>query len=59
MIRFVAALAIFDAGLIALTEAQLGGVALGAAGLGVAAMFVTDRWWSTKVPAPRGECPNA
>jgi hypothetical protein len=53
VIRFVAALAIFDAGLIALTEARLGGVALGGAVLCIAAMFVTDRWWSRQVPAPR------
>ena len=55
VIRFVAALAIFDAGLIALTEARLGGVALGGAVLCIAAMFVTDRWWSRQVPAPRSQ----
>ncbi len=53
VIRFVAALAIFDAGLTALTEARLGAVALGGAVFCIAAMFVTDRWWSRQVPAPR------
>ncbi len=50
VIRSISALALFDAGLIALTEAQLGGVALGAAGLCIAAMFVTAHWWNKQVP---------
>jgi hypothetical protein len=35
----------------ALTEARLGGVALGGAGLCIAAMFVTAHWWNKQVLA--------
>jgi len=51
--RSIAVMALFDAGLMALTEVRFGGIALGGAGLCIAAMFVTDRWWSRQVPAPR------
>ena len=44
-------MALFDAGLIALTEAQLGGVALGAAGLCILAMFLTSHWWNRQILA--------
>jgi|GEM_PF-4308054 len=49
VIRSISTLALFDAGLMALTEAQLGGVALGGAGLCIAAMFVTAHWWNKQV----------
>jgi hypothetical protein len=49
VIRSISALALFDAGLMALTEARLGGVALGGAGLCIAAMFVTAHWWNKQV----------
>ncbi len=49
VIRSTSALALFDAGLMALTQARLGGVALGGAGLCIAAMFVTAHWWNKQV----------
>ena len=51
VIRSTSALALFDAGLMALTEARLGGVALGGAGLCIAAMFITAHWWNKQVLA--------
>ena len=48
--RSIAVTALFDAGLMALTEVRFGGVALGGAGLCIAAMFVTDRWWNRRIP---------
>ena len=51
VIRSTSALALFDAGLMALTEARLGGVAVGGAGLCIAAMFVTAHWWNKQVLA--------
>ena len=51
VIRSTSALALFDAGLMALTEARLGGVALGAAGLCILAMFLTSHWWNRQILA--------
>jgi hypothetical protein len=51
VIRSTSALALFDAGLMALTEARLGGVALGGAALCIAAMFITAHWWNKQVLA--------
>ena len=51
VIRSTSSLALFDAGLMALTEARLGGVALGGAGLCIAAMFITAHWWNKQVLA--------
>ena len=48
--RSIAVMALFDAGLMALTEVRFGGIALGGAFLCITAMFVTDRWWNRRIP---------